>query len=123
MRLSLFVFLFVSSLWLRVLQECTDEGVTAPQNVYPGADGAKQWLWSRAKPSEVTTGSKGGTKVSYSFVEDLVISLSRARCAYVEVGSVPQATSAFSNLGSSEIVRCVCIPLRFQLLWSVKPNF
>lgn len=81
-------------MYLSLLQECSDPDVATGLNIYPGGAGQKfQWSLNLETTKE-ETGTKGGKKLSYALVKDLVISLPLAPCAYLVYDSVPQATGA-----------------------------
>ena len=69
------------------VQACSDEDVASTVNIYPGETGFR-FQWPLSPPAKTPEeGSQGGTKVTNTPVENLVISLSQAPCAFIVVNS------------------------------------
>jgi hypothetical protein len=87
-------------MYLMLLQVCQDADVAASQHVYPASGSAQPFQWPLNSPLEQKTGSGGSKVLTYTFSEDLVISLPKAPCFFVDIDSEVQATG--ENLPDQE---------------------
>ena len=87
------------------MQTCDDPDATSAINVYP-ADASAEFRWQLSQPlADPQEGSQGGTKMTYSLVKDLVISLPLAPCAAIVLDSEELAKGV-----------CVCTRIPTRLL-------
>lgn len=65
-----------------MMQKCWEDDFAGSSNIYDGTGGAWRWTLGQQSPEE-TVGESGGTKLTFSLVQDLVISIPKAPCMYV----------------------------------------